>query len=61
MQDGHPIAFVSKALGPRLRGLSVYEKEYVAILLAIDQWHHYLQCGEFHVFTDQKSLSHLSE
>jgi hypothetical protein len=44
-----------------LRGLSVYEKEYVAILLAIDQWHHYLQCGEFHVFTDQKSLSHLSE
>lgn len=26
MQQGHPIAFVSKALGPRNRGLSVYEK-----------------------------------
>lgn len=35
MQDHHPIAFVSKALGPRMRGLSTYEKEYVAILLVV--------------------------
>jgi hypothetical protein len=61
MQGGHLIAFVSKALGPRMRGLSIYEMEYVAILLAIEQWKHYLQCGEFHIYTDQKSLSHLSE
>jgi hypothetical protein len=61
MQDNHPIAFVSKALGPNMRGLSTYEKEYVAILLAIDQWRSYLQCGEFVVFTDQKSLVHLNE
>lgn len=26
VQDGHPIAFVSKALGPRNQALSVYEK-----------------------------------
>jgi hypothetical protein len=61
MQDNHPIAFVSKALGPNMRGLSTYEKEYVAILLAIDQWRSYLQCGEFVIFTDQKSLVHLNE
>jgi hypothetical protein len=36
MQDHHPIAFVNKALGPKMRDLSVYGKEYVAILLAID-------------------------
>jgi hypothetical protein len=42
MQDHHPIAFVRKALGPKLRGLSTYEKEYVAILLAIEQWRSYL-------------------
>jgi hypothetical protein len=42
LQDSHPIAFVSKALGPRTRGLSTYEKEYLAILLAIDQWRLYL-------------------
>jgi hypothetical protein len=43
MQDQHPIAFVSKSLGPKLRGLFIYEKEYIAILLAIDQWRPYLQ------------------
>jgi hypothetical protein len=35
MQDGHPLAFLSKALGPKSRGLSTYEKEYMAILIAM--------------------------
>ena len=34
-QKGHPVAYVSRSLGPRNRGLSVYEKEYLAILLAV--------------------------
>jgi hypothetical protein len=61
LQENHPIAFVSKPLGPRLRGLSTYEKEYVAILLAVEQWRHYLQLGEFIIASDQKSLSYLAE
>jgi hypothetical protein len=61
MQDHHPVAFDSKTLGPKLRGISIYEKEYMAILLAIDQWRYYLQLGGFIIFTDQKSLSHLNE
>ena len=36
MQQGHPLAFVSKTLGPKNRALSVYEKEYLVILLAVD-------------------------
>lgn len=28
MQGAHPLAFLSKALGPRSQGLSTYEKEY---------------------------------
>jgi hypothetical protein len=55
MQDHHLIAYVSKALGPRLRGLSTYEKEYVAILLAVDHWRSYLQVGVFVIATDQQS------
>ena len=27
----------------------------------MDQWRHYLQCGEFIIYTDQKSLIHLNE
>jgi hypothetical protein len=42
MQDHHLVAYIRKALGPKLRGLSTHEKEYIAILLAIDQWISYL-------------------
>lgn len=37
MQKGHPLTYLSKALGPRSQGLSTYEKEYMAILTAVDQ------------------------
>lgn len=60
-QDKHPIAFVSKALGPRTKGLSTYEKECMAILLAVDHWRSYLQLGEFIILTDHHSLMHLSD
>jgi hypothetical protein len=61
LQNGHPLAFISKSLGPKNKGLSTYEKEYLAILVAVDQWRHYLQIGEFTIFTDQCSLIHLNE
>jgi hypothetical protein len=35
MQDGHPLAFLSKALGPKSRGLSTYKKVYMAILIVV--------------------------
>ena len=41
-QQGHPIAYVSKALGPKAQGLSTYEKECLAILMAMEHWYHYL-------------------
>jgi hypothetical protein len=61
MQNQHPIAFISKAFGTKLKGPSTYEKEYVAILLAIEQWMSYLPLGEFHIYTNQKSSIHLNE
>jgi hypothetical protein len=61
MQQGHPLAFISKALGPKSKGLSTYEKEYLAILIAVDQWRPHLQLVEFTIFTDQKSLTHLTD
>jgi hypothetical protein len=61
MQNGHPLAFISKALGPRTKGLSTYEKEYLAILIVIDHWRAYLQVDEFTILTDQKSLIDLGD
>ena len=61
MQDVHPLAFFSKALGPRTHGLSTYEKEFMAILLAVQQWRSYLQFQEFIILTNQRSLTQLSD
>jgi hypothetical protein len=60
LQEGHPLAYVSKPLGPKTQGLSIYEKEYLAILIAIEQWRSYLQLAKFIIYTDQKSLTHLN-
>ena len=61
LQDDHPLAFVSKSLGPRTRGLSTYDKEYLAILVAVEHWRSYLQHSEFTIFTDQRSLIHVTD
>jgi len=61
MQGGHPLAFLSKALSPKNRGLSTYEKECLAVLMAIDKWRQYLHHAEFTIRTDQKALIHLED
>lgn len=38
MQEGHPIAFWSKVLTLRDQVLSTYEKELMAVVLAILKW-----------------------
>lgn len=35
LQDGHPLAFFSKQLGPRCRSASTYHKELYAIVEAV--------------------------
>ena len=55
------MAYVSKALGPKNQTLSTYEKECLAILLAVDHWRAYLQHSEFTIKTDQRSLVHLDD
>ena len=57
-QDGHPLVYISRALGPKNLMLSTYEKECLAILLAVDHWRYYLHHGEFIIKTDQKSLTY---
>uniref|UniRef100_A0A453HXS4 Reverse transcriptase RNase H-like domain-containing protein n=1 Tax=Aegilops tauschii subsp. strangulata TaxID=200361 RepID=A0A453HXS4_AEGTS len=52
---------MNKALSPRYQGLSTYEKEYLAIAVAMDQWRPCLQHAEFDILTDQKSLIHLEQ
>jgi hypothetical protein len=61
LQNGHPLAYISKAVGPWSQGRSTYEKEYLSILVDVDQWRHYLLHSEIFIHTDQRSLVHLNE
>lgn len=61
MQQSHLLAFLSRVLGPKNQGLSTYEKEYMAILLAVNQWRSYHQLAEFTIHTDHISLTQLNE
>ena len=60
-QEKHPIAFISRKLGPRWQKLSVYDKELLAIVFAVQKWEQYLMGRPFVIKTDQKSLKHLLE
>lgn len=59
-QEGHPLAYISKALSPKNRALSIYEKEMLAVLFVVKQWEHYLQHRHFVIWTDHKSLKYLA-
>lgn len=61
MQDNHPVCYISRALGPRHQGLSVYEKELLAVVHSVQTWNPYLAHSKFIIRTDQKSLKFLLE
>jgi hypothetical protein len=61
MQEGRPIVFLSKALGEKNKHLSIYEKEFLALILAVDKWRPYLQRDPFIIRTDHQSLTFLGE
>jgi hypothetical protein len=42
MQQGHLIAYLSKAIFRRNQTLSIYKKECLAILMVVDKWQSYL-------------------
>lgn len=55
-QQGCPIAYISKALGPKSQAMSTYEKECMAVILVVTKWKPYLQHQEFTILTDHRSL-----
>jgi hypothetical protein len=41
--------------------LSIYEKEFLALIMAVKRWRPYLQRQEFIIRTDHKSLAFLND
>jgi len=61
MQEGHPIAYFSKALAPKHQSLSAYEKELMAMVLAVAKWRPHLLEKHFIIKTNHFSLKYLLE
>jgi hypothetical protein len=59
LQEGHPIAFLSKTLAPKHQLMSTYEKEFLAIVFALEKWRGYLLDRHFKIKTDHFSLKYL--
>ncbi|KAL0313430.1 UNVERIFIED_CONTAM: Retrovirus-related Pol polyprotein from transposon [Sesamum radiatum] len=59
LQEGRPVASMSRALKGREVDLSVYDKEVLAIVAAVAKWQPYLIGRHFTIQTDRQSLKYL--
>jgi hypothetical protein len=59
MQEGHSIAFLSKAFKGQALHLSTYEKELLSLVTAVQHWCPYLLGHTFTVRTDQQAFRYL--
>ncbi|XP_071727216.1 uncharacterized mitochondrial protein AtMg00860-like [Rutidosis leptorrhynchoides] len=48
-QGGYPIAYMSKTLSSQHQSLSTYEKEFLAVIIALDKWRGYLLDRHFKI------------
>lgn len=46
-QREQPVAFLSKTLGPAHQKSSIYEKEFSALIMAVEKWRQYCRSKSF--------------
>ncbi len=55
-----PVAFMSKSLSTTERNYEIYDKELLAIMLALSEWRHYLMgaAQDIEIWTDHQNLQY---
>ncbi|KAD2805340.1 hypothetical protein E3N88_38717 [Mikania micrantha] len=61
IQEGHPVAYFSKGFSTNNKLKSAYDRELLALVLAVQKWHHYLMGRHFFIKTDHYTLKFLLE
>ena len=62
-QDLHPCAYFSRTFTPTQRNYNIYDRELLAVILALEEWRQYLQ-GTQHlvtIITNHKNLSYIKD
>lgn len=57
-QDSYLIEFFSKPLAPKHQSLSVYDKEMLAVVFAVQKWRPYLIGQHFKILMDHQTLQY---
>ena len=58
-QDSYPITYFSKALRVQGQSKPIYEKEFMAFVVVVLKWRHYLLGRHFVIWTDQHNLKYI--
>ena len=59
MQEKRPITYFSEKLNGAVLNYPTYDKEFYALVRALETWQDYLWLKEFVIHTDHESLKHL--
>ena len=60
LQEGRPIAYFSEKLHQSRLNYSTYDKEFYALVRALEHWLHYLRIQPFVLHTDHESLKYIN-
>ncbi|XP_026399605.1 uncharacterized protein LOC113295486 [Papaver somniferum] len=61
MEEGRPISYFSKGMGPIFLVMSTYENELMVVVMAVTKWRSYLLGNKFTIFTDHQSIKYFME
>jgi len=60
MQNQCPINYFSEKLNGSRKNYSTYDKEFYALVRAVDPWSHYLSPKQFALHSDHEALKYLN-
>jgi hypothetical protein len=61
IQDNRPVAYFSEKLNDAKRNYSTYDKEFYAIIQALEKWRHYLVPKELVLYRDNHALQSITK
>lgn len=59
-QQGQPVAYLTRTLNKHEKQYSATDKEFLAIVYAVDHFRHYLHGSHFQIITDHQPIKYLS-